>query len=97
MQQIRSKGLKSLDTLPNIGSVTALKLRKIGITTVADFLKLDPYDIFDKLRTEVDPTLCRCALAVIVGANEGKPWHKITKRTAREYERRHPYHRWGKC
>jgi hypothetical protein len=86
-----------VESLPNIGPITAVKLKKIGITTTDDFLKQDPYEIFETLRREVDPTLCRCALATIVGASEGKPWHRITKQTTREYERRHPYHRWGKC
>jgi len=88
---------ENVGMLPNIGRVTAVKLERIGITTSDQFLKQDPYDIFHKLLRDVDPTLCRCALALIVGASEGKPWHKITKRTAKEYEKRHPYHRWGKC
>jgi nucleotidyltransferase/DNA polymerase involved in DNA repair len=86
-----------IESLHNIGPVTAAKLNKIGIRTAEDFLKHDPYEIFEKLRKEIDPTLCRCALAVIVGASEGISWYKITKKSAREYERRHPYHRWGKC
>jgi len=45
----------------------------------------------------VDPTLCRCALASIVGAKLGLPWHQITKASAREYEKRHPGHKWGPC
>ena len=83
--------------LPNIGKTTAAKLEKIGIRTKEDFLKRDPYDVFHKLRKKVDPTLCRCALAGIIGAKTGEPWHKITKKTAAEYERRHPRHTWGPC
>jgi nucleotidyltransferase/DNA polymerase involved in DNA repair len=86
-----------LTDLPNIGKTTALKLEKIGITTAADFLKRDPYKVFHKLRTEVDPTLCRCALAGIIAAKTGEPWHTITKKTAAEYERLHPGHKWGPC
>ncbi|MCJ7587916.1 MAG: helix-hairpin-helix domain-containing protein [Candidatus Aminicenantes bacterium] len=83
--------------LPNIGKDTAAKLEKIGITTAEEFLARDPYLIFEKLRKKVDPTLCRCALAGIVGAKRGVRWHTITKQTAREYEKRHPRHRWGPC
>lgn len=88
---------KSLRSLPNIGTVTARKLKQIGICSAADFLRRDPYDVFTELRQKVDPTLCRCALAVIVGAKLGLPWHHVTKATAREYEKRHPDHVWGKC
>jgi hypothetical protein len=87
----------SVESLPNIGKTTAVKLRAIGIQTKDEFLRQDPYEIFDALRKKVDPTLCRCALASIVGAKKGVPWHKITKESAKEYEKRHPKHIWGKC
>jgi nucleotidyltransferase/DNA polymerase involved in DNA repair len=86
-----------LTSLPNIGKITASGLEKIGIRTAEQFLTRDPYLVFEELRKKVDPTLCRCALAGIVGAKRGVPWHTITKRTAREYEKRHPQHRWGPC
>jgi hypothetical protein len=87
----------SVGSLPNIGRVFEEKLAKIGITTKEEFLKRDPYQIFDELCKKVDPTLCRCALAGIVGAKKGVSWHKITKESAREYDRRHPLHKWGPC
>jgi hypothetical protein len=90
----RSSRLRSL---PNIGPVIEKKLNQIGILNKGDFLSRDPYEVFTKLRQNVDPTLCRCALASIVGAKLGLPWHKITKASAREYEKRHPGHAWGKC
>jgi len=86
-----------LTDLPNIGKTTAAKLEMIGIRTPEDFLRRDPYDVFHKLRTKVDSTLCRCALAGIVGAKTGEPWHVITKNTAEEYKKRHPRHTWGPC
>ena len=88
---------ESLRSLPNIGPTTAAKLSRIGITTKKDFLRRDPYEVFDELRKKVDPTLCRCALAGIVGAKQGVRWHTITKEAAREYEKRHPKHKWGPC
>jgi len=87
----------SLRSLANIGSVTEKKLNAIGIFSKEDFLSRDPYALFEELRQKVDPTLCRCALATIVGARLGLPWHRITKISAREYEKRHPGHVWGKC
>jgi hypothetical protein len=86
-----------LRSLANIGKVSEKKLNRIGIFDAEDFLRRDPYDVFAELRQKVDPTLCRCALASIVGAKLGQPWHRITKATAREYDRRHPGHVWGPC
>ena len=86
-----------LTDLPNIGKTTAAKLEKIGITTAEEFLKRDPYEVFHELRTKVDKTLCRCALAGIVGAKKGVRWHTVTRESAKEYERKHPRHVWGKC
>jgi nucleotidyltransferase/DNA polymerase involved in DNA repair len=93
----RGKKPARLTDLANIGKTTAAKLERIGIRTAEDFLKRDPYGVFEELRAKVDPTLCRCALAGIVGAKTGEPWHVITKRTAKEYEKRHPRHKWGPC
>jgi hypothetical protein len=91
------KNNNSLTSLPNIGKVTAAKLGKIGINSAEDFLQKDPYDVFSELLEKVDPTLCRCALASIVGGKTGAPWHMITKETAKEFQRRHPEHKWDKC
>ena len=87
----------SLRSLPNIGKVIEKKLNTIGILEREDFLSRDPYEVFETLRQKVDPTLCRCALASIVGAKLGLPWHQVTKASTREYEKRHPGHAWGKC
>ena len=88
---------KPLRFLANIGKVFEKKLNQIGIFDADDFLCRDPYEVFSELRQKVDPTLCRCVLAGIVGAKLDQPWHRITKATAREYEKRHPDHVWGKC
>ena len=98
MKKNDSKNIgNSLESLPNIGKVMAEKLNAAGIHSKEEFLRQDPYELFSKLRKKVDPTLCRCALASVVGAKKGVPWHKITKETAEEYEKRHPKHVWGKC
>lgn len=86
-----------VSSLPNIGPTTAKKLNKIGIVTIDDFLCRNPYEIFAELLEKVDPTLCRCALASIIGAHIGQPWHKITKQAAKEFERLYPTHYWGNC
>lgn len=97
MRTTTKKQSTSLRSLPNIGRVSEAKLKRIGIASREDFLCRDPYEVFEELRRRVDPTLCRCALASIVGARLGQPWHRITKASAREYERRHPGHVWGPC
>jgi hypothetical protein len=89
--------MSELISLSNIGKVISKKLKKIGIDTAEDFLARDPYEVFDELRNKVDPTLCRCALASLVGAKRNKKWYTITKQTAEHYERKHPGHKWGKC
>lgn len=89
--------IKKITDLPNIGKKTAEKLKQIDIITADDFLKRDPYQVFHELLCRVDSTLCRCALASIVGAKLGVPWHQITKETAKKYEVLHPEHKWDKC
>ncbi|GHW02719.1 hypothetical protein AGMMS50249_5050 [candidate division SR1 bacterium] len=79
-----------LTTLPNIGPVIADKLIKIGITTPDQFLSRDPYEIFYQLKTKIDPTLCRCALASIIGASKGVKRNTIHKSSAIEFEARYP-------
>jgi len=94
---LRARSEKSLRSLANIGKVSEKKLNQIGIFNAQDFLCRDPYEVFAELQKKVDPTLCRCALASIVGAKLGLPWHQVTKASAREYEKRHPEHKWGPC
>lgn len=84
----------ALTALPNIGEAISAKLNRIGIQTKDDFLSRDPYDLYSELLEKVDPTLCRCLLASLVGAHKGKTWHTITKQTAKEYQKRHPDHAW---
>lgn len=88
--------MSELESLPNIGKKMASRLSKIGIKNSEEFLKRDPYEVFHELR-QTEPDLCRCALASIVGASKGVRWHLITKKSAKEYERRHPGHEWGPC
>lgn len=102
MMKKKSEKFENRESAPahaliNIGPVTEKKLNQIGIFDKEDFLSRDPYEVFENLRQNVDPTLCRCALALLVGAKFGQPWHRITKASAREYEKHHPDHLWGKC
>jgi hypothetical protein len=89
--------MNDLITLPNIGKVNSTRLHKIGIKTAEDFLVCDPYEIFDELLIKVDPTLCRCALASIVGAHCGIKWNLIMKEAVAKFEKNHPDHKWVNC
>ncbi|HNT29486.1 MAG TPA: TfoX/Sxy family DNA transformation protein [bacterium] len=88
----------SLESLPNIGPKIAATLNKIGITDREQFLARDPYEIFHELTEKVDPSLCRCALASIVGAHHGVKWNTIHAQAAKEFDRLYPDHTWkNKC
>jgi hypothetical protein len=90
--------MTKLTQLPNIGKVTAKMLEQIDIHTAEEFLSRDPYEIYAQLLMSVDPTLCRCALAGLVGAKLGKKWSIVTRQAAREFQTRYPKHRWkDKC
>ena len=84
----------TLLSLPNIGNAFVEKLNRIGITSKREFLARDPYDVYEEMLEKVDPSLCRCALATLVGAKKGVRWHTVTKQAAKEYQKRHPEHQW---
>jgi hypothetical protein len=86
----KSKQGTSLLMLTNIGKITAAKLQKIGITTAEDFCSRNPYEVFNELLHKVDPTLCRCALACIVGARMNVRWNEIRTVAAKEFEKQYP-------
>ena len=89
--------MSDLTTLPNIGKVIAGKLQKIGIHSAEEFLARDPYEVFDTLLTKVDPTLCRCALASIIGAHKKAKWNLVMKEAVATFEKNHPNHTWINC
>jgi hypothetical protein len=84
-----------LTKLPNIWPVIADHLIKIWITTPEEFLIKDPYEVFYELKKKVDPTLCRCALAAIVGAKQGVKRNTLHKTAAQEFEKRYAYEKWN--
>lgn len=89
--------MSDIQTLPNLGKVMSGKIRKLGITTAEEFLERDPYEVFEEMLVKIDPTLCRCALASVVGAHFGIKWNIIMKQAVQEFEQRNPRHRWMKC
>lgn len=89
--------MSKVSTLPNIGKVIEGKLNKIGIDSAEEFLLRDPYVVFEELLRNVDPTLCRCALASIVGASKKEKWHLVMKEAVKNFEEKHPKYKWGPC
>lgn len=89
--------MSKVSTLPNIGNVIGEKLNKIGINSAEEFLSRDPYEVFEDLLRNVDPTLCRCALASIVGASKKEKWHLVMKEAVAKFESKHPKYRWKDC
>lgn len=76
--------------LPNIWLKIADNLIKIWITTPEEFLAQDPYEVFHQLKTKVDPSLCRCTLASIIGAYKEVKQNLIREEAVKTYEQRYP-------
>lgn len=89
------KSSYAVESLTNIGPVMGRALRSIGIETRQQFLRRDPYKVYAELLVKVDPSLCRCALASLVGAKKGVKWHLVTQEAAAEFHRRYPNHEWA--
>lgn len=87
--------------LPNIGPSIANNIMMLGITTPEEFLEQDPYEIFYKLQTKVDPTLCRCVLSSIVGAYKNEKRHLVRKEAIQTYQKKYPHQErktnWKRC
>jgi hypothetical protein len=84
-----------VEGLLNIGPGCANYLKQISIYNKEDFLKKDPFDIFDEL-LKINPTLGKPFLASLVGAKENIPWFLILDDVAKKYEKSHPHHQWVK-
>ncbi|MDD4351963.1 MAG: TfoX/Sxy family DNA transformation protein [Candidatus Gracilibacteria bacterium] len=80
--------MSNLTDLPNIGKGIAAKLERIGIPTKEEFLKRDPYQVYEELKLKLDPGLCICALASLVGAKQGIVWHAIMEEVKAEAKKR---------
>ena len=76
--------------LPNIWPRIADSLIKIWIATPEEFLAQDPYEVFHQLKIKVDPSLCRCALASIIGAHKRIKRNLIREDAIKTYEQRYP-------
>ena len=67
-QVAKKDSLKSLQTLRNIGPVTAEELYSIGIKTPEQLKKSDPEELYEKLKYKNGGKLDRCVLYQLQGA-----------------------------
>jgi len=73
-QVTKKDSLKSLQTLRNIGPVTAEELYSIGIKTPEQLKKSDPEGLYEKLKYKNGGKLDRCVLYQLQGAVLDVPW-----------------------
>lgn len=66
--------LKQLQTLRNIGPVTAKRLHSIGISTPGQLRRMVPEKVYEKLKEQEGGKLDKCVLYQLRGAIEDVPW-----------------------
>ncbi len=72
-QSEKSKAIKHLQVLRNIGPKTSEKLYALGIKTPEQMKKLNPDKLYKQLQT-IDPKTDPCELYVFRGAILDIPW-----------------------
>ncbi len=82
-----SKDEKNQDllSLPNLGPASVAQFKKIGITTVDEFMRRDPYQVYEELveKEIIKPHMA--ALAAFVGAYYDLPWLGVVKTIRQKY------------
>lgn len=72
---VKAKGIiKVLESVINIGPVTAKELYAIGIRSVSQLKDADPEVLYNKLKAKSGGKLDKCVLYQLRGAKLGKPW-----------------------
>jgi len=75
-QSEKSKAIKHLQSLRNIGPTTAEKLYSIGIKTPEQMKRHDSLKLYEKLKKKNGGKLDKCVLYQFQGAVLGIPWPK---------------------
>ena len=75
-QNSRSEAIDRLQSLRNIGPITAQRLYEIGMETPEQMLRSDPQEIYERLKEKAGGKLDRCVLYQIQGAVLDIPWWK---------------------
>lgn len=73
-QKKKSGAIKRLQSLRNIGPVTAERLYSIGIETPEQMKRSNPEEIYEKLKKTEGGKLDKCVLYQLHGAVLDVPW-----------------------
>ena len=73
MKSIKEQSLRSLESLPNIGKITAGRLYSLGIKTAEEMRNSNPEEIYERLKKKNGGKLDRCVLYQFRGARLNKP------------------------
>jgi nucleotidyltransferase/DNA polymerase involved in DNA repair len=82
----KSEAIKRLQSLRNIGPVTAERLYSIGIETPEQMKNFDPEMLYEKLKKKIGGKLDKCVLYQLQGAVFDIPWPKCKKLTKGEHK-----------
>ena len=73
---MKSKSLKDLESLKNVGKITAKRLYSLGIRSPKDMKNSNPKELYEKLKKKHGGKLDKCVLYQFKGAKLNKPWWK---------------------
>ena len=82
--RIKKAGLDNLESIPNVGTAIAAKLRLLGYEKPTDLTGSDPYSMYRKLCELTGKRQNLCLLDVFISAvsfcngNPPKPWWEFT-------------------
>jgi len=71
--------MKAVEDLPNIGSVLAEKLHKVGIHNEMNLKQLGSMDAIIRISALPNSGICHNMLYALEGAVQGIRWHSLTK------------------
>ena len=83
----KSEAIKGLQSLRNIGPVTAERLYSIGIKTPEQIRTSDPEKLYEKMKKKSEGTLDKCVLYQLKGAVLDIPWPKCKNLTMDEHKK----------
>jgi len=75
----KQKSIKDLESLINVGKITAEKLYSLGIKTSKDMVNSNPEKLYERLKKRRGGKLDICVLYQFRGAKLNKPWWKCKK------------------
>ena len=78
----KAEALKRLQSLRNIGPVTAENLYSIGIETPEQMKRSDPEELYETLKNAAGGKLDKCVLYQLRGAVLDLPWWDCKDRTS---------------